>query len=100
MLNAEAARIAWSAGPQNSSPSTLREFVALFCTKRRNKRRVWGWEVVGWQGVKDFEESAENCFGRILLPRRAGGRCGNGSPFWQVDGFAEPVGHDWCSLWR
>ena len=51
----------------NSSPSTLREFVALFCTERRNKRRGLDWEVVGWQGVTDFEESAENYFGRILL---------------------------------
>ena len=32
-----------------------------------------GWEVVGWQGVTNFEESAENYFGRILLPRRERG---------------------------
>ena len=74
MLNAKTVCIALSAGAKkNSSPSTLREFVALFCTKRRNKRRVLGWEVVGWQGVTDFEESAENYFVRILLPRGAGG---------------------------
>ena len=59
--------------PKNSSPSTLREFVALFCTKRRNKRRGWSWEVVDWQWVTNFEESVKNYFGRILLPRRAGG---------------------------
>ena len=58
MLNAKTARIARSAGPKNSSPSTLREFVALFCTKKRDKRRVWGWEVVDWQGVTNIEESA------------------------------------------
>ena len=28
--------------------------------------------MVGWQGVTNFEESAENYFGRILLPRRGG----------------------------
>ena len=29
--------------------------------------------MVDWQGVTNFEESAENSFGRILLPRKAGG---------------------------
>ena len=28
--------------------------------------------MVDWQGVTDFEESAENYFGRILLPREVG----------------------------
>ena len=28
--------------------------------------------MVDWQGVRNFEESAENYFGRILLPRRGG----------------------------
>ena len=54
---------------KNSSPSTLKKFVALFCTERRNKRRVWDREVRDWQGVTNIEESAENYFGRILLPR-------------------------------
>ena len=30
--------------------------------------------MAGWQGVRNFEESAENYFGRILLLGRAGGR--------------------------
>ena len=72
MLNAEAARTRMVSRSQNSSPSTLREFVALFCTKRRDKRRVWGWEVVDWQGVTNFEESAENYFGRMLLSKEMG----------------------------
>ena len=72
MLNAKTAGIACSAEDKNSSPSTLRAFVALFCTQKRNKRRVRGWEVMDWQGVTNFEESKENYFGRILLPRRVG----------------------------
>ena len=52
---------------KNSSPSTLREFVAFFCTKRRDKRKGLVGEVRDWQGVTDFEESVENCFGRMLL---------------------------------
>ena len=68
MLNAETDGIAHPAHPKNSSPSTLREFVALFCTKRRDKRRGFGWEVMDGQRVKDFEKSAQNYFGRILLP--------------------------------
>ncbi len=67
-----AARIARSAEAKNSSPSTLREFVALFCAERRNKRRGVGWEVMDWHRVTDFKESAENYFGRILLPGKVG----------------------------
>ena len=70
------------AGPQRpvreaqkkDGPSTLREFVALFCTKGRDKRRVWGWKVVDGQGVKNYRKSGENYFGRILLPGRTGAR--------------------------
>ena len=68
MLNAETSRIAHPAEGKNSSPSTLREFVALFCTKKRDKRSGCGWNVVEWQRVKNFEKSAQNYFGRILLP--------------------------------
>ena len=57
---------------KNIGPLSIREFVALFCTKGRDKRRGWGWEVVDGQGVKNFEESAETHFGPLLLPRRAG----------------------------
>ena len=64
-----------SAGPQrqvgrekNTGPLYIREFVAFICTKRRDKRRGLGWEVMDWQVVTDFEESAQNYFGRILLP--------------------------------
>ena len=67
MLNAKTACIARSAGPKSSSPSTIREFVALFCTKGRDKGRGFGWEVVDWQGVGNFDKSEENYFGRILL---------------------------------
>ena len=72
MLNAKTARITRSAGPQNSSPSIEGEFVACFRTERRDKRRGLVREVIGWQGVTNFEESAQNCFGRILLPGRDG----------------------------
>ena len=34
---------------------------------------MFGWDVMDWQGVTNFDKSAENYFGRILLPRRAGG---------------------------
>ena len=50
----------------------LRELVACFCTKRRDKRRVFGWEVMDWEGVTNFKKSAENDFGRILLPKEMG----------------------------
>ena len=70
-------------------PSIEREFVALFCTERRDKRRVLGWEVMGWQGVTNFEESAENYFGRMLLPGRAGARrIGGVSPRSRTEGIA------------
>ena len=56
-----------SAGPQrqvgrekNTGPLSIREFVAVFCTKRRDKRRVCGWEAMDWQWVTNFEESARN----------------------------------------
>jgi hypothetical protein len=52
----------------------IREFVALFCTERRDKRRGFGWEVMDWQRVTNFDKSAENYFGRILLPRSAAAR--------------------------
>ena len=72
MLNAETARIARSADPK-TVVSIYREFVAFFCTKRRDERRVFVWEVIDWQGVTNFEESMENYFGRILLPGGTGG---------------------------
>ena len=74
MLNAETAGIARSADPKTVVPLYIREFVALFCTKGRDKRRGWGWEVMDWQGVTNFEESAQNYFGRILLLRSAAAR--------------------------
>ena len=69
MLNAKTARITRSANPKTQALYNIRELVALFCTERRDKR--WGLvgEVVGWQWVTNFEEPAENKFGRILLPR-------------------------------
>ena len=51
---------AWSEREKNTGPLSIREFVACFCTERRDKRRGWGWEVVDWQGVTNFEKSAEN----------------------------------------
>ena len=61
MLNAETDRIVRSANPEKTvAPLSIREFVALFCTERRDKRSVWVGEVMDWQGVKDFEESEEN----------------------------------------
>ena len=60
--------------PKKDSPSTLRKFVAFFWTKRRDRRRGGGWEVMDWQGVMNLEESAQNYFGRILLPRSDGAR--------------------------
>ena len=50
---------AWSEREKKHSPSIEREFVACFCTKKRNKRRGWGWEVRDWQEVTNLEESAE-----------------------------------------